>query len=63
MSVEEVEGVEHSQYSGEGSLCWFGITHMVLLQRAPPSDVSHLWGHVVTFHFHSFGLNKDKSIH
>lgn len=32
MSVEEVE---HSQYSGEGSLCWFGITHMVLLQRAP----------------------------
>ncbi len=26
MSVEEVEGVEHSQYSGEGSLCWFGIT-------------------------------------
>ncbi len=25
MSVE-VEGVEHSQYSGEGSLCWFGIT-------------------------------------
>ncbi len=25
MSVE-VEGVEHSQYSGDGSLCWFGIT-------------------------------------
>ncbi len=30
MSVE-VEGVEHSQYSGEGSLCWFGITDIVLI--------------------------------
>jgi len=27
MSAEEAEGVEHSQYSGEGSLCWLGITH------------------------------------
>jgi len=26
MSAEEAEGVEYSQYSGEGSPCWFGIT-------------------------------------
>ncbi len=26
MSAEEVEGVEHGQYSGEGSLCWLGLT-------------------------------------
>ncbi len=26
MSAEEVEGVEHGQYSGEGSLCWLDIT-------------------------------------
>ncbi len=26
MSAEEVEGVEHGQYSGEGSLNWLDIT-------------------------------------
>ncbi len=35
MSVEEVEGVEHSQYSGEGSLCWFGITERPPLGVTP----------------------------
>ncbi len=25
------EGVEHNQYSGEGSLCWLGITVRVLI--------------------------------
>ncbi len=26
--TREAEGVEHSQYSGEGSLCWLGITNV-----------------------------------
>ena len=35
MSAEEAEGVEHSQNSGEGSLCWFGITEPPPLGATP----------------------------
>ncbi len=35
MSAEEVEGVEHGQYSGEGSLCWLGLTEPSPLGATP----------------------------
>ncbi len=37
--TREAEGVEHDQYSGEGSLCWFGITHASLLPHVTPSNI------------------------
>ncbi len=33
--TRKVEGVEHSQYSGEGSLCWLGITEPPSLGATP----------------------------
>ncbi len=35
MSAEEVEGVEHGQYSDEGSLCWLGLTEPSPLGATP----------------------------
>ncbi len=35
MSAEEVEGVELGQYSGEGSLCWLGLTEPSPLGATP----------------------------
>ncbi len=33
--TREAEGVEHSQYSGEGSLCWLGLTEPPSLGATP----------------------------
>ncbi len=32
ISVKETEGAEHSQYLGEGSLCWIGIILIMIEQ-------------------------------
>jgi len=44
MSAEEAEGVEHSQYSGEGSLCWFGITvpHKICMNYQKMNEFNEL---------------------